>query len=94
MRYFRKNNKYKDRQKDSGMTVTVRQIKNKDGTTTSDINGAIRVLKKKLMKEGLFQELRERTHHTTRGEKRRRAKAAGTRRFQRKMEKRRQELGY
>ena len=94
MRYFRKNNKYKDRQKDSGMTVTVRQIKNKDGTTTSDVNGAIRVLKKKLMKEGLFQELRERTHHTTRGEKRRRAKAAGTRRFQRKMEKRRQELGY
>ena len=55
MRYFRKNNKYKDRQKDSGMTVTVRQIKNKDGTTTSDINGAIRVLKKKLMKEGLFK---------------------------------------
>ena len=55
MRYFRKNNKYKDRQKDSGMTVTVRQIKNKDGTTTSDINGVIRVLKKKLMKEGLFK---------------------------------------
>ena len=41
MRYFRKNNKYKDRQKDTGMTVTVRQIKNKDGITTSDINGAI-----------------------------------------------------
>ena len=41
----------------------------------NDINGAIRILKKKLMKEGLFQELRERTHHTTRGEKRRRAKA-------------------
>ena len=42
MRYFRKNNKYKygDRQKDSGMYVTVRQIKNKDGTTTSDVNGA------------------------------------------------------
>ena len=27
------------------MTVTVRQIKNKDGTITSDVNGALRVLK-------------------------------------------------
>ena len=76
MRYFKKNNKYKygDRQKDSGMYVTVRQVKNKDGTTTSDVNGALRVLKKKLMKEGLFQELRERTSHKTRGEKKRSCK--------------------
>ena len=44
------------------MTVIVRQIKNKDGTTTSDVNGALRVLKKKLMKDGFFQELRERGH--------------------------------
>ena len=96
MRYFKKNNKYKycDRQKDSGMYVTVRQVKNKDGTTTSDINGALRVLKKKLMKEGLFQELRERSYYQTKGEKRRRAKAAGKRRWQRKVEKRKQELGY
>ena len=96
MRYFRKNNKYKygDRQKDSGMYVTVRQVKNKDGTTTSDVNGALRVLKKKLMKEGLFQELRERSYYQTKGEKRRRAKAAGKRRWQRKVEKRKQELGY
>ena len=85
MRYFRKNNKYKDRQKDSGMTVTVRQIKNKDGATTSDINGGIR---------GLFQVLRERSFFQSRGEKNRRAKAAGKRRWQRKMEKRKQELGY
>ena len=96
MRYFKKNNKYKygDRQKDSGMYVTVRQVKNKDGTTTSDVNGAIRVLKKKLMKEGLFQELRERTSHKTRGEKKRRQKAAGKKRWERKLEKRKQELGY
>tara|TARA_Y100001937_G_C7038872_1_gene293664 strand:- start:133 stop:417 length:285 start_codon:yes stop_codon:yes gene_type:complete len=94
MRYFKKNNKYKDRQKDSGMYVTVRQVKNKDGTTTSDVNGALRVLKKKLMKEGLFQELRERSYYQTKGEKRRRAKAAGKRRWQRKVEKRKQELGY
>ena len=94
MRYFKNNNKYKDRQKDSGMYVTVRQVKNKDGTTTSDVNGALRVLKKKLMKEGLFQELRERSYYQTKGEKRRRAKAAGKRRWQRKVERRKQELGY
>tara|TARA_B100000282_G_C31736825_1_gene493929 strand:- start:3038 stop:3286 length:249 start_codon:yes stop_codon:yes gene_type:complete len=81
-----KNFKRRDKNaKEPSMKIYVRN---------NDINGAIRILKKKLMKEGLFQELRERTHHTTRGEKRRRAKAAGTRRFQRKMEKRRQELGY
>ena len=30
------------------MTVSVRQVKNKDGETVSDVNGALRVLKKKL----------------------------------------------
>ena len=54
MRYFRKNNKYKDRQKDSGMTITVRQIKNKDGTTTSDINGAIRITEKETYEKRVF----------------------------------------
>ena len=43
------------------MTVTVRQIKNKDGTTTSDINGVHCTEKETYMKEGLFQELRERS---------------------------------
>ena len=46
------------------------------------------------MKEGLFQELRERTYHQTRGEKKRREKAAGKRRWERKVAKRKQELGY
>ena len=96
MRYFKKNNKYKygDRQKDSGMYVTVRQVKNKDGTTTSDVNGAMRVLKKKLMKDGFFQELRERSYFTSKGEKKRKAKAAGRRRYLKKVEKRKAELGY
>ena len=62
-----KNFKRRDKNaKEPSMKIYVRN---------NDINGAIRILKKKLMKEGLFQELRERTHHTTRGEKRRRAKA-------------------
>ena len=80
MGYFKKKDKYK---KDYGMTVTVRQVKDKDGNITSDVNGAIRVLKKKLMKEGLFQELRERTSHKTRGEKKRRQRAAGKKRWER-----------
>ena len=80
--------------KDEGMTVTQRQVKNKDGTITSDVNGALRVLKKKLMKDGFFQELRERTYFTSKGEKKRKAKAAGKRRYQKKVEKRKLELGY
>ena len=91
MSYFKKKDKYK---KDYGMTVTVRQVKDKDGNITSDVNGAIRVLKKKLMKDGMFQELRERTSHQTRGEKKRKQKAAGKKRCERKLQKRKQELGY
>ena len=76
------------------MTVTVRQIKDKDGNVTSDVNGALRVLKKKLLKEGVFQELRERSFYESRGTKKRKAKAAATRRYKRKMQKRMEELGY
>ena len=98
MRYNKYNKGFRGRkdkyQKDEGMTVTVRQIKNKDGTITSDVNGALRVLKKKLMKDGFFQELRERTYFTSKGEKRRKAKAAGRRRYLKKIEKRKLELGY
>ena len=74
----------KDREK-SGLTVQVRG---------DDINGAMRVLKKKLMKDGFFQELRERTYFTSKGEKKRKAKAAGKRRYQKKVEKQKAELGY
>ena len=52
------------------------------------------VLKKKLMKDGFFQELRERSYFTSKGEKRRKAKAAGRRRYLKKVEKRKAELGY
>ena len=79
------NNKNDRPKKEEGMTVTVRN---------NDVNGALRVLKKKLMKDGFFQELRERSHFVSKGEKKRRAKAAGKRRFERKMEKRELELGY
>ena len=100
MRYNKFNKKgFRDKKdnkmpKNEGMTVTVRQVKDKDGNVTSDVNGALRVLKKKLMKDGFFQELRERSHFTSKGEKKRRAKAAGRRRYLKKVEKRQMELGY
>ena len=80
---YRKNNVRDDKPK--GMAVTVRG---------DDVNGALRVLKKKLIKDGLFQEIRERSFYESRGTKRRKAKAAATRRYKRKMQKRFEELGY
>jgi len=68
-----------------GLTVTVRN---------NDVNGALRVLKKRLIKDGLFQELRERSYFESKGTKRRKEKAAATRRFKRKMLKRQEEMGY
>ena len=99
MRYNKYNKGFRGKkdkymQSNEGMTVTVRQVKNKDGTVTSDVNGALRVLKKKLMKDGFFQELRERSYFTSKGEKKRKAKAAGRRRYLKKVEKRKMELGY
>ena len=80
-----KRNKRKQEKPLGGMTVTVRN---------GDVNGALRVLKKKLIKEGVFQELRERTYYESRGTKRRKAKAAAIRRYKRIMLKRQEELGY
>ena len=59
----------------------------------NNVDQALRVLKKKLQVDGLFNELREREHYVSKGEKRRRAKTAGRRRFQKEQKKRRDELG-
>ena len=67
------------------MRVTVRN---------NNVDQALRILKKKLQVDGLFNELREREHFTSRGEKRRRAKAAGKRRNQKEQRKRQEELGF
>ena len=48
----------------------------------NNVDQALRILKKKLQIDGLFNELREREHFTSKSEKRRRAKAAGRRRYQ------------
>ena len=74
--------------------LKLEERKNKDGEIVSDVNGALRVLKKRMMKDGFFQDLRERSHFTSKGEKKRKAKAAGRRRWLKKVEKRKLELGY
>ena len=67
----------KDREK-SGMSVQVRN---------NDINGAMRVLKKRMQTEGVFNELRERGAYQSKSEKRRLADAAGRRRWLKKVDK-------
>ena len=56
-----------------------------------NVDQAIRVLKKKLQQDGLFNELREREFFTSRSERRRRAKAAAIRRQKREDTKREEE---
>ena len=60
----------------------------------NNVDQALRILKKKLMLDGMFNELRERESFISKGEKRRRAKAAGIRRCKKEHQKRREELGY
>ena len=60
----------------------------------NNVDGALRVLKKKLQQDGLFNEMRRKEYHETKGEKRRREKAAGRRRWMKSLEKRMDEHGY
>tara|TARA_R100001377_G_scaffold65136_1_gene40565 strand:- start:418 stop:621 length:204 start_codon:yes stop_codon:yes gene_type:complete len=60
----------------------------------NNIDGALRILKKKLQREGFYTELREREYHKTKGEKKRLAKAAGKSRQKKTLEKRFDEQGY
>ena len=59
-----------------------------------NVEGAIRVLKKNLQKDGLYTELRNREHYMSRSEKRRLAKAAGRRRYLKTLQKRMEDFGY
>tara|TARA_B100000745_G_scaffold65837_1_gene38813 strand:+ start:448 stop:651 length:204 start_codon:yes stop_codon:yes gene_type:complete len=60
----------------------------------NNVDQALRILKKKLMLDGFFNELRERESFMSKGEKKRRAKAAGIRRCKKEQKKRQEELGY
>jgi small subunit ribosomal protein S21 len=75
-----------------------KQESNKDGLTVEvrdgNVEKAIRVLKKKVIQNGIIQEVRERQFYESKGTKKRKAKAAATRRYKRNMQKRKEELGY
>ena len=60
----------------------------------NNVDKALRILKKKLQQDGFFNELREREHYTSKGEKKRHAKAAAIRRLKKERKKRLDELGY
>jgi small subunit ribosomal protein S21 len=60
----------------------------------NNVEKALRVLKKKIQEDGIFNELRNREFHQTKGEKRRKFQAAGKRRTQRALQKRMDEQGY
>ena len=67
------------------MKVTVRN---------GNVDKAMRVLKNKLQQEGISNELREREHYMTKGEKRRKARAAAIRRTKKALDKRLEEHGF
>ena len=60
----------------------------------NNVEKALRVLKKKLQEDGLFNELRDREYFMSRGERKRKARAAGNRRVQKNIKKRMEEHGY
>ena len=60
----------------------------------NNIDQALRILKKKLQQDGFFNELREREYYSTKGEKKRHAKAAAIRRLKKERKKRQDEFGY
>jgi small subunit ribosomal protein S21 len=60
----------------------------------NNVEKALRILKKKLQEDGLFNELREREAFMSKGERRRRARASGKRREKKRLEERMSEQGY
>ena len=60
----------------------------------NNIDGALRVFKKRLQYDGMTNEFRKRDHFISKGEKRRQAKKAGKRREQREIQKRLEEFGF
>ena len=60
----------------------------------NNIDGALRVLKKRLQLDGMTNELRKREHFISKGQKRRQSKKAAKRREQREIQKRLEEFGF
>tara|TARA_B110000196_G_scaffold293504_1_gene281872 strand:- start:679 stop:882 length:204 start_codon:yes stop_codon:yes gene_type:complete len=60
----------------------------------NNVDQALRVLKKKMQQDGIFNELRRREFYESRGTRRRREKNAAIRRHKREENKRIEERGY
>ena len=63
-----------------GLYAEVRLKKNKQGVLESDIDTALRILKKKINKEGILKELRRNEYYESKGQRNRREKAEAIRR--------------
>ena len=94
MKYNKQNNNYK---KPSRKKFT-REERPKQGLKVEvrgdDIAKALRILKKRMQTEGIFNEMRERTSFQTRSEKKRLKRAAGRRRWLKDREKQIETRGY
>ena len=60
----------------------------------NNVDRASRTLKKKLQKEGLLKELKQRQYFEKPSAKRKRKKAEGIKRYQRNLKKKMERLGY
>jgi small subunit ribosomal protein S21 len=60
----------------------------------NDINAALRVLKKKMQREGTFRETKLRRSYEKPSERRKRERAEGMRRYRKMMRKRLEREGY
>jgi small subunit ribosomal protein S21 len=60
----------------------------------NDVNGALRVLKKKMQREGIFREMKRRRAYEKPSERRVREKAEAVRRHRKMMRKRLEREGY
>ena len=60
----------------------------------NNIDGALRVLKKKMQREGVFRQIKLHRHYEKPSERRVREKAEGVRRYRKAMRKRMERMGY
>jgi len=94
LKYNKQNNNYK---KPSRKKFT-REERPKQGLKVEvrgdDIAKALRILKKRMQTEGIFNEMRERTSFQTRSEKKRLKRAAGRRRWLKDREKQIETRGF
>ena len=60
----------------------------------NDVNGALRVLKKKMQREGIFREMKRRRAYEKPSERRMREKAEAVRRHRKMLRKRLEREGY